>query len=91
MALTACFAGTVAIYFIQPEFPFTGILFEMVSAVATCGLSNGITPSLAPASSVIVMLFMFFGRVGIMTVGMAAFLQRNVTEKAKHPETWVMM
>ena len=91
IALTACFAGSAAIAFIQPELPVSGIVFEMVSAVATCGLSHGITSSLAPASMAIVILFMFFGRIGIMTVGMAAFLKRNAVEKTKHPDTWVMM
>lgn len=91
LALSVCFAGTAAIALIQPELPIAGIVFEMVSAVATCGLSNGITPSLSVASSVIIIVSMFFGRVGIMTVGMAAFLRRNNTEKVKYPDTWVMM
>jgi len=90
-ALTACFVGTVTISLIQPELPFTGILFEMVSAVATCGISSGITNILSPASSIVIIVFMFFGRVGIMTVGMAAFLRHNITEKTKQPDTWVMM
>lgn len=91
MALSACFAGSIAIALIQPELPISGIFFEMVSAVATCGLSHGITPSLAPASMLIIIAFMFFGRIGIMTIGMAAFLRRNDVEKTKHPDTWVMM
>ncbi len=91
MALTICFAGTITIVLIQPEFLVSDVLFEVVSAVATCGLSNGITPSLAPVSMVIIMLFMFLGRAGIMTVGMAVFLRRNKTEKTKYPDTWVMM
>ena len=90
-ALTACFVGTVAIAFIQPELPFTSILFEMVSAVATSGISSGITNILSPASSIVIIVFMFLGRVGIMTVGMAAFLRHDISEKIKQPETWVMM
>jgi trk system potassium uptake protein TrkH len=91
LVLSVCFAGTAAIALIQPELPIAGIVFEMVSAVATCGLSNGITPSLSVASSGIIIVSMFFGRVGIMTVGMAAFLRRNNAEKVKYPDTWVMM
>jgi len=91
MALTACFGGTVAIALIQPELPFTSVLFEIVSAVATCGLSQGITPSLSFAASAIIIVSMFFGRVGIMTVGMAVFLRRNTPEATKRPDTWVMM
>ena len=91
LALTACFLGTVVITLIQPELPFIGIVFEMVSAVATCGLSQGVTPNLVPAARIIVTVFMFFGRVGIMTVGMAAFLKRDHVESIKHPDTWIMM
>ena len=90
-ALTACFVGTVAIAFIQPELPSPGILFEMVSAVANCGISNGITSILSPASSIVIIIFMFFGRVGIMTVGMAAFMRHGIAEKTKQPDTGVMM
>jgi len=91
MVLVATLLGSAAIAIIQPELPISGVLFETVSAIATCGLSHGITPSLAPVSQSIIMLFMFFGRVGIMTFGMAAFINHRTTEKIKHPDTWVMM
>lgn len=91
LALTACFIGAAAITFIQPELPFTGIVFEIVSAVATCGLSQGVTPNLIPATRLIIVVLMFFGRVGIMTIGMAAFLKRDHVESIKHPDTWIMM
>ena len=91
MALTACFAGAGAIALIQRELPFSGILFEAVSAIAICGLSHGVTSSLVPASLVIIMLLMYLGRVGIMTFGMAAFLNRNQVDKTKHPDSWILM
>ncbi|MDR1735457.1 MAG: potassium uptake protein, TrkH family [Oscillospiraceae bacterium] len=91
MVLTAWLAGAAAIALIQPDIPFGSVLFEAASAIATCGLSHGVTEALAPASRAVVMLLMFFGRVGIITVGMAAFINRGGTEKTKHPDTWVMM
>ena len=91
MSLAACFAGTAAVALIQPELHVSSIVFEMVSAVYTCGLSRGVTPHFVPVSMLIVTVFMFIGRVGIMTVGMAAFLRRNRIEKTKRPDTWVMM
>ena len=89
--LTACVMGIVVISFIQPELSTVDVVFEVVSAVATCGLSQGITASLAPASRIVIIVLMFLGRIGIMTVGMAAVLRRNAAEKTKHPDTWVMM
>ena len=43
-------------------------LFETFSASATVGLSLGLTPTLSAASRWIVMILMFFGRVGILTI-----------------------
>ena len=83
--------GSITIALIQPELPFSAVLFETTSAIATCGLSYGITDKLAPISQMIIILFMFCGRVGIMTLGMAAFLRRNTIEKTKYPDEWVMM
>ena len=42
--------------------------FEVVSAVGTVGLSQGITAGLHAASKVILVLLMFFGRVGGFTL-----------------------
>jgi len=91
MVLCVTLAGSVTIALIQPDIPFSAVLFETISAIATCGLSHGITGFLAPVSQVLIILFMFFGRVGIMTLGMAAFLKHNAVEKTKYPDTWVMM
>lgn len=89
--MVACVTGTAAISIIQRDIPFFGVLFETMSAIAICGLSHDTTPLLAPASQVIIILFMFFGRVGIMTLGMAAVLNRGNKEKTKYPDTWIMM
>ena len=91
VVLIACFIGTMTIALLQPELPLSGILFEVVSAVATCGLSCGITSSLLPASMLMIIALMFFGRVGFITVAMAVFLRRNRDEKIKYTDTWVMM
>jgi trk system potassium uptake protein TrkH len=44
------------------------ILFEVVSAFGTVGLSTGITPDLNPFSEFIIILTMFIGRVGPLTI-----------------------
>lgn len=48
--------------------PFTDILFETISAFGTVGLSTGITPVLSSASKWIVMIMMFVGRLGPITI-----------------------
>jgi trk system potassium uptake protein TrkH len=47
-----------------------GLLFEAVSAFGTVGLSTGITPTLTTAGKLIIMLLMFVGRVGPLTLAL---------------------
>ena len=44
------------------------ILFEIVSAFGTVGLSTGITPDLSTASKLVITLIMFIGRLGALTI-----------------------
>lgn len=58
---------------IEQDSPITveEILFETVSAFGTVGLSLGGTAVFAPASKVVLILTMFAGRVGLLTVTLA--------------------
>lgn len=50
---------------------FLSIIFEVVSAFGTVGLSTGITPSLSEASKVLLSILMLIGRVGPLTLVLA--------------------
>ncbi|MBO4651956.1 MAG: Trk family potassium uptake protein [Lachnospiraceae bacterium] len=67
------------------EIPLSKCIFETGSAVATVGLSLGLTPTLGMISRVILMLLMFFGRVGGLTIIYAA-LSTKTMEVSKCPE-----
>jgi trk system potassium uptake protein TrkH len=54
---------------------FIAYAFEAVSAFATVGLSLGVTPTLAPVGKLIIIVLMFIGRVGILTLAFA-FVRR---------------
>ncbi len=58
-------------------------LYEAASAIGTVGLSLGITPTLSEASHIILIILMFFGRVGGLTLVFAALTQRpnNLSKK----------
>ncbi len=58
---------------------FTDALFETVSALATVGLTAGVTTSLSLSAQWLIMLFMYFGRVGILTISLG-FLMGNQAE-----------
>ena len=64
-------AGGVAISLIE-RLPLGICLFETASAVGTVGVSAGITGSLGTASRIILILLMYFGRVGGLTALYAA-------------------
>lgn len=68
------FIVTIALTFTE-QAPMLKILFEVTSAFGTVGLSTGITSSLSPAGKALIILTMFAGRVGTLTLVMALALK----------------
>ena len=66
------------------KIPIGTSIFETVSAIGTVGLSLGITPSLGLVSHLLLILLMFFGRVGGLTILFAA-INSNGVEVAQRP------
>ena len=52
-------------------------LFEVISAFATCGLSTGVTGSLPPAAQYVLVVLMFAGRLGPITLASALALRER--------------
>jgi len=73
--------------------PFLGILFETVSAFGTVGLSagpgGGLTPHLSTLGRVVLMLLMFVGRIGPITLVLA--MGRKAGASWEYPEERVMI
>ena len=78
--------GTLVLSAIQPELGLDRILFEVVSAFSTTGLSMGITSSLSSASRVIIIILMFIGRLGPLTV--ISMVNRNWMTAGDDPVTY---
>ncbi|MDP2117792.1 MAG: potassium transporter TrkG [Brevundimonas sp.] len=74
MAVGVVGVATLAILSMT-SFPLDRVLFEVVSAFATVGLSTGITADLPPAAQSILIALMFVGRVGTITVAAALALR----------------
>ena len=68
------------------NFPFLGILFEATSAYATAGLSMGLTPQLTTFGRIVLMLLMFIGRLGPITLAFAFTHKANNKELYRYPE-----
>jgi len=70
--------------------PVIQVLFEVVSAFGTVGLSVGITRDLSEISKLLLVLTMYAGRVGVLTFAML-LLQKPRPEKIKYPEVKVII
>ncbi len=77
----------------DPElFKFENIMFESVSAFATVGLSTGMTPHLSTTSKIFMIITMFAGRVGPLTLALAFSRSYSRSKiKFKYPEGKIMV
>lgn len=66
------------------------VMFEVVSAFTTCGLSTGITSDIAPAGHALLVLLMFVGRIGPLTFGSALALKER-TRRYELPEERIIV
>lgn len=60
--------GVLLISFFDPKIDLTSIIFEVISAMSTVGLSLNITPLLSINSHIVLIALMFVGRVGLLTI-----------------------
>ncbi len=90
IVISAGYLFTVFMILIMSEdLNVTDLLFELMSAFGTVGLSTGITASLSTAGKIIIMLTMFVGRLGPVTLAMA--LSRPETAPVNYPEETSIM
>lgn len=74
---SAAVVGGTLILLVTSHKDLDVILFEAVSAFGTVGLSTGITADLPPAAQITLMVLMFLGRLGPLTLGTALVLRRR--------------
>ncbi|MFB2580453.1 TrkH family potassium uptake protein [Herbiconiux sp. P15] len=67
--------GATAAIMLMTDYSLDRVLFEVISAYATVGLSTGITASLPPAAQLILVVLMFVGRIGPVALGSALALR----------------
>ena len=66
---------------------FTDALYETVSALATVGLTAGATTSLSIPAQILIILYMYFGRVGVLTISMGFLMGDRAEERYQYAET----
>ena len=85
MIALAVFGGV----FISATSPvgFTDALYESVSALATVGLTAGVTGSLSIPAQLLMILYMYFGRVGILTISLGFLTGDRAEERFRYATT----
>lgn len=83
-------AATTVLLVTEPDASFQALAFEAVSAFGTVGLSTGVTPTLSEAGRVVVILLMYLGRLGPMTLGLALMGEPH-ERKLTYPEEEVVI
>jgi len=65
-------AGAYCLLLTEPQHHFEPIIFEVVAALGTAGLSHGITADLSLTGKIIIMLLMYIGRLGVVSLALGA-------------------
>lgn len=89
-SISLIFISTFALSITEPDKTFISLLFEEISAFATVGLSTGITSSLSFAGKCIIILTMYIGRIGTLTLALA-ITKRIVYSKYRYSEINVLV
>ena len=89
MIALAVFGGV----FISATSPigFTDALFEAVSALGTVGLSAGATGSLSIPAQLLIIVYMYFGRVGVLTISLGFLMGDRAQERFQYAETSLLI
>lgn len=90
MVLIMFFFGTLALT-ITDNRPFLPSAFEAASAMGTVGLSMNLTPHLNALSSIVIMLLMFLGRVGILSISIAFMTKKRKANIVRYPTVDMMI
>ena len=66
---------------------FTDALYEAISALATVGLTAGATGSLSIPGQILIIIYMYFGRVGVLTISLGFLVGDRAEERFRYAET----
>lgn len=70
---------------------FTDGLYEAVSALATVGLTTGVTTSLSLPAQILIIIYMYFGRVGVLTLSLGFLMGNQAQERFRYANTSLLI
>ena len=62
-------------------------LYESISALATVGLTTGVTTSLSIPAQLLMIVYMYFGRVGVLTISLGFLMGNRAEERFRYAQT----
>lgn len=87
ITMVLIFTSIFVLTMIEKHHDFVDVLFEVVSALSTVGLSRGMTNSLTPLGEAVLMFMMFAGRIGPLSIAYIIALPKATN--VKYPETQI--
>ena len=86
LMLALAFFGGVFISATSPV-GFLDALYETASAIATVGLTTGVTGELTVAGQILIIIYMYFGRVGVLTLSLGFLMGDRAVERFRYADT----
>jgi len=87
MTALAFFGGFFVAATAPAAISFTDGLFEAVSALATVGVSTGITSAMGIPAQLLMIAFMYFGRVGVLTISLGFLMGNKAEDRFRYADT----
>ena len=87
---TLTIIATIVIMALQPLLNFEDVLFEVLSAIGTVGMTVGITRDLNIISQVIIIVLMYCGRLGSLSFALV-FAQKSASASVRQPQEKIIV
>jgi trk system potassium uptake protein len=90
IAVVLIFSAVFLLQISEKDVPLMNLAFEVVSAFGTVGLSLGVTPELSSFGKIIIIILMFVGRLGPLTIAFA-LTKKQTQAKIRYPEEKILI
>ena len=90
IAMLLVITVTIILTITEPDKLFINLLYEATSAFGTVGLTAGVTQSIGSISKVVLIITMYLGRVGALTV-ILAVINKKKKNGIKYPEAKILI
>ncbi|MDE7323681.1 MAG: TrkH family potassium uptake protein [Lachnospiraceae bacterium] len=82
--------AAVIIMILQPLLNFEDVIFEVLSAIGTVGMTTGVTRSMCPMSRIVLIILMYCGRLGSLSFALI-FAQKRTSASVRQPQEKIIV